>query len=118
MILVVDDESAICEITKTSLESYNYQVITARDGIEAIALYVEHRDQIALVLTDIFMPSMDGLTSIRTLKKINPNIKIIAVSGLAPSDKVNAVYDMGVKAFLCKPFTATQLLQTISAVNS
>lgn len=118
MILVVDDESAICEITKTSLESYNYQVITARDGIEAIALYVQHRDQIALVLTDIFMPSMDGLTSIRTLKKINPNIKIIAVSGLAPSDKVNAVYDMGVNAFLCKPFTATQLLQTISAVNS
>ncbi|TAF07083.1 MAG: response regulator [Nostocales cyanobacterium] len=116
MILVVDDESAICDITKTSLESYNYQVITARDGIEAIALYVENRDQIALVLTDIVMPSMDGLTSIRTLKKINPNVKIIAVSGLAPSDKVNAAYNMGVKAFLCKPYTANQLLQTINTV--
>ncbi|MFM2063615.1 MAG: hypothetical protein RLZZ507_3286 [Cyanobacteriota bacterium] len=117
LILVVDDEAAICDITKTSLESYNYQVITACNGIEAIAVYVEHRDQIALVLTDIVMPSMDGLTSIRTLKKINPNVKIIAVSGLAPSDKVNAAYDMGVKAFLCKPFTATQLLQTINTVN-
>ncbi|MBD2294020.1 response regulator [Anabaena sphaerica FACHB-251] len=117
MILVVDDEAAICDITKTSLESYNYTVITARDGIEAIALYVEHRDKIALVLTDIVMPSMDGLTSIRTLKKINPHVKIIAVSGLAPSDKVNAAYDMGVKAFLCKPYTTTQLLQTISTVN-
>ena len=117
MILVVDDEAAIREITKTSLENHNYQVITARDGIEAIALYVENRDQIALVLTDIFMPSMDGLTSIRTLKKINPSVKIVAVSGLAPSDKISALYDIGVKAFLCKPYTASQLLQTISSVN-
>ncbi|OSO89349.1 hybrid sensor histidine kinase/response regulator [Cylindrospermopsis raciborskii CENA303] len=116
-ILVVDDEPAICEITKASLENYNYRVMTAHDGIEAIALYVEHRDQISLILTDIVMPSMDGLTSIRTLKKINPHLKIIAFSGLAPSDKVNAAYSMGVAAFLCKPFTATQLLQTISAVN-
>jgi len=116
-ILVVDDEPAICEITKASLENYNYRVMTAHDGIEAIALYVEHRDQISLILTDIVMPSMDGLTSIRTLKKINPHLKIIAFSGLAPSDKINAAYNMGVTAFLCKPFTATQLLQTISAVN-
>jgi PAS domain S-box-containing protein len=116
-ILVVDDEPAICEITKASLENYNYRVMTAHDGIEAIALYVEHRDQISLILTDIVMPSMDGLTSIRTLKKINPHLKIIAFSGLAPSDKINAAYSIGVTAFLCKPFTATQLLQTISAVN-
>ncbi|WP_353929267.1 response regulator [Okeanomitos corallinicola TIOX110] len=116
MILVVDDESSICDITKTSLESYNYQVITAHDGMEAIAIYVENMDKIALVLTDIFMPSMDGLTSIRTLRKINPNIKIIAVSGLAPSDKVSAAYNMGVKAFLCKPYTTTQLLETVSKV--
>ncbi|TAE60574.1 MAG: response regulator [Nostocales cyanobacterium] len=117
-ILVVDDEATICEITKTSLESYNYQVITAHDGMEAIALYVENKDKIALVLTDIFMPSMDGLTSICTLKKINPDIKIIAVSGLAPSDKVSSAYNMGVKAFLCKPYTATQLLATVSSVIS
>ncbi|HLO89089.1 MAG TPA: ATP-binding protein, partial [Nostocaceae cyanobacterium] len=61
LILVVDDEAAILEITKASLERHNYQVITACDGIEAIALYVKHREQIALVLTDIVMPSMDGL---------------------------------------------------------
>ncbi|MEA5616963.1 response regulator [Cronbergia sp. UHCC 0137] len=117
LILVVDDEPDICEITKTSLERYNYQVIIARDGIEAIALYVEHRDQISLVLTDIVMPCMDGLTTIRTIQKINPNVKIVAVSGLVTSDKVNAAYDLGVKAFLCKPYTANQLLQTINTVN-
>jgi len=62
LILVVDDEAAIRDITKTSLESHNYKAITASDGIEAIALYAEHRDEISLVLTDMVMPSMDGLT--------------------------------------------------------
>ncbi|WP_016951856.1 response regulator [Anabaena sp. PCC 7108] len=116
LILVVDDEAAICDITKISLENYNYRVITARDGIEAIALYVEHRDEISLVLTDMGMPRMDGLTSIRTMQKINPNVKVIAISGLGTTDKVNAAYGLGVKDFLSKPYTANQLLQSISTV--
>ncbi|PLZ97445.1 hybrid sensor histidine kinase/response regulator [Fischerella thermalis CCMEE 5268] len=118
LILVVDDEDSIRDITKTSLETHNYKAITASDGIEAIALYAEHRDEISVVLTDMLMPSMDGLTTIRTLKKINPNVKIIAVSGLASTEKVNAAADIGVKAFLSKPYTAKQLLQTIGAVKS
>lgn len=118
LILVVDDEPAIRDITKTSLESHNYRAITASDGIEAIALFVENRDEISLVLTDMVMPSMDGITTIRTLQKINPDVKIIAVSGLVSNDKANAAYDMGVKAFLCKPYTACQLLQTINAVKN
>ncbi|MBW4670248.1 MAG: response regulator [Cyanomargarita calcarea GSE-NOS-MK-12-04C] len=117
LILVVDDEDSIRDITKISLESHNYQAITACDGIEAIALYAEYRDKISLVLTDMAMPSMDGLTTIRTLKKINPAVKIIAVSGLASTDKINAANDIGIKAFLSKPFTAKQLLQTISTVS-
>ncbi|MBD2505209.1 hybrid sensor histidine kinase/response regulator [Anabaena azotica] len=117
LILVVDDEDAIRDITKTSLEAHNYQAITASDGIEAIALYAEHRDTISLVLTDIVMPSMDGLTTIRTLQKINPDVKIIAVSGLATHDKVNTVYNMGIQAFLPKPYTANQLLEAISTVK-
>ncbi|BAZ49715.1 multi-sensor hybrid histidine kinase [Nostoc sp. NIES-4103] len=118
LILVVDDEAAILDITKTSLENHNYKAITARDGIEAIALYAEHRDEISLVLTDMVMPSMDGITTIRTLRKINPDVKIIAVSGLATNDKVNAAYDVGIKAFLSKPYTTNQLLQTINTVTN
>ncbi len=64
VILVVDDETAIYDITKTALGKYNYQVMTAHNGIEAIALYVEFQNEISLVLTDIVMPSMDGLTTI------------------------------------------------------
>ncbi|NEU73861.1 response regulator [Hassallia byssoidea VB512170] len=118
LVLIVDDEPSIREITKTSLEAYNYKAITASDGIEAIALYAEYRDKISIVLTDMLMPSMDGITTIRTLYKINPNVKIIVISGLATSDKMNAAYDLGIKAFLSKPYTAKQLLETINTVKN
>lgn len=116
LILVVDDESAICEVTKTSLLTYNYEVLTASDGIEAIALYAQHKHEISLVLMDMMMPSMDGPTTIRTLQKLNPQVKIIAVSGLDSSDKVNAAISAGAKAFLSKPYTAQELLKIINSV--
>lgn len=117
VILVVDDEDSIRDITKTSLEIHNYKALTACDGVEAIAIYAEHREQISVVLTDMVMPTMDGVTTIRTLKKINPDVKIIAVSGLANGDKLNLINQMGVQAFLPKPYTATELLQTIGTVK-
>lgn len=115
LILVVDDEVAICETTKTTLETYNYKVLTASDGIEAVAVYVQH-SEISVVLIDMMMPSMDGPTTIRTLQKINPLVKIIAVSGLASSDKLTAAAATGVKTFLSKPYTAKELLKTINGV--
>ena len=118
LILVVDDEAAIREITKESLETYAYKVLSASDGIEAIALYAQHRQQIALVLVDMMMPSMDGATTIRLLQKMNPNIKIIAVSGLMSNYKFDQVEDIGIKAFLSKPYTAKELFNTIKLVIS
>ncbi len=116
-ILVVDDEAAIRDITKTTLETYNYLALTANDGIEAIAVYAEHQGEISIVLTDMVMPFMDGLTTIRTLRKINPDVKIIAVSGLSSQEKFSAA-DVHVHAFLSKPYTAKELLQTINEVKN
>lgn len=113
LILVVDDEVAIREITKISLESHNYKVLTASDGIEAIALYVQHRHQISTVLVDLIMPSMDGFTTIRTLQKLNPQVKVIAMSGLASNAQVTASLGSGVKTFLSKPYTTGELLKAI-----
>jgi two-component system, cell cycle sensor histidine kinase and response regulator CckA len=118
LILVIDDEPSIRDITKTSLENSNYKAIIASDGIEAIALYAQHQEKICIVLTDMVMPFMDGITTIRTLQKINPTVKIIAVSGLISHDKVNAATEIGVKAFLSKPYTTKQLLQTIGNVKN
>ncbi|WP_238360588.1 GAF domain-containing hybrid sensor histidine kinase/response regulator [Iningainema tapete] len=116
LILVVDDELSIREITKISLLINNYQVLTASDGIEAIALYAQHKAKISLVLMDMMMPEMDGQTTIRTLQKINPQIKIIATSGLASNDRIAQAAGVGVKAFLSKPYTAPELLKTLSSV--
>ncbi|HEY9833281.1 MAG TPA: PAS domain S-box protein [Stenomitos sp.] len=118
LILVVDDEAAIRETSKTSLEAYNYRVLTANDGIDAIALYAQHQQEISLVLIDMMMPLMDGSTTIRTLKKINPHIKIIAVSGLVPSTRLTESKNSGAQAFLAKPYTTTDLLKTINEVIS
>jgi PAS domain S-box-containing protein len=116
LILVVDDEAAICEVTKTSLESYGYRVITARDGIEAIALYAHHKEEISVVLIDIMMPAMDGITTIRTIQKIKPQAKIIAASGFISVDKVADVARSGVKRFLAKPYSTEQLLKTLHII--
>jgi signal transduction histidine kinase/ActR/RegA family two-component response regulator len=118
LILVVDDEAAIRDITKTSLETYNYRALTASDGIEAIALYAEHRQEISVVLTDMMMPSMDGATTIRTLRKIEPHVKIVAVSGLVSKEKLAQVASIGVKTFLPKPYTTKELLTTLHEVLS
>ncbi|MBF2063958.1 MAG: PAS domain S-box protein [Calothrix sp. C42_A2020_038] len=116
LILVVDDEPTIREITKTSLETYNYQVITASDGIEAIALFAQYKDKIKAAIVDIMMPNMDGSTTISTLLRMNPLLPIVAVSGLATSEQVNFDKNVQIFAFLSKPYTAQELFSTLYRV--
>ncbi|MEH2080536.1 MAG: response regulator [Nostoc sp.] len=118
LILVVDDEAAIQEIAITSLEAYNYKILVASDGIEAIALYAQNKDKISAVLMDIMLPSLDGLTAIRTLQKINPQVRIIASSGLMSDNKLSAVAAIGVNTFLSKPYTVNELLLSLQKVLS
>ncbi|MEH1788686.1 response regulator [Nostoc sp.] len=118
LILVVDDEIAIQEITRTSLEAHNYKILIASDGIEAIALYAQNRDKISAVLMDIMLPSLDGLTAIRTLRKINPQVKIIASSGLMSDNKLSVLAAIGINTFLSKPYTINELLLSLQKVLS
>jgi CheY-like chemotaxis protein len=118
LILVVDDEPAIQEITRASLETHNYNTLIASDGIEAIALYAQNRNKISAVLMDMMLPSLDGLTAIRTLQKINPEVKIIATSGLMSSSKLTEASAVGIKTFLSKPYTVKELLLTLQKVLS
>ncbi len=113
LILTVDDEASIREITKISLEAFNYQVITAKDGIEALALFAQQHQEIRFVLLDLMMPSLDSATIIRTLQAINPQVQIISMSGLSSNEPLASNISKNVKAFLAKPFTAQDLLQTI-----
>jgi CheY-like chemotaxis protein len=116
VVLVVDDEASIREITKGTLETYGYKVLTAGDGTEALAIYAEHRDAVALVLTDMMMPYMDGPSTIRALQKMNPNIKIIAATGLSANAKTSDGSALNVQKFLSKPYSAESLLIAIAEV--
>jgi two-component system, cell cycle sensor histidine kinase and response regulator CckA len=113
-ILVVDDETEILETTKISLEAYNYNVLTANDGIEAISLCAQYKQKITVALVDMMMPSMDGLTTIQTLQKINPQLKAIAISGFVSNDKLKEA--SSIKNSIAKPYTIQELLQTLQTV--
>ncbi|MEO6390335.1 MAG: PAS domain S-box protein [Pyrinomonadaceae bacterium] len=116
LILVVDDEESIREITKGTLETFGYQVRLAADGTEALALYAEYRNDVAVVLTDMMMPFMDGPSTIRALRKLNPKVKIIAASGLTGNSRTAEVSSLEVEAFLPKPYTAERLLTTLASI--
>ncbi|MBD2507947.1 response regulator [Nostoc muscorum FACHB-395] len=116
LILVVDDEDSIREVTQTWLEKNAYKVIVASDGIDAIALYTEYQQEISVVLVDMMMPNMDGPTTINVLKKINPEIKIIGVSGLASNHEIIKILGNSVKTLLSKPYTSSDLLRNLQMV--
>lgn len=114
LILIVDDEASIREITQTSLENYNYRTILASDGLEALDLYRENQQEISVVLMDMMMPNLDGVSAMRALQEINPGVKIIATSGLLANRKL--ALDANVKTFLLKPYKIAQLLEMLTEI--
>ncbi len=110
-ILIVDDEAAILEITKETLESYGYKVVTAVNGREAVHVYSQMKDKIDCALIDNMMPHMDGPTTILELQKINPAIRIISVSG-SSADEIEGDR-RSIRAFLTKPYSLADLLNVL-----
>lgn len=117
-VLLVDDEAGFREITQVTLEKYGYRVVTACDGSEGMTLYMRHRQEIQLVLTDIVMPVMDGAALIRSLHKMGAQVRFLAVSGLVEREKVMvATAAPGVQVdFLAKPFATEKLLTLVREV--
>ncbi len=116
LILVVDDEPSVQEIARVTLETYGYRVMTAGDGAEAIALYAQYLPDVKAVVLDMMMPIMDGPSCIKALRKVDPDTRIIAVSGLKEHGRFGDVASTDVHAFLSKPFTAEALLRTLHKV--
>jgi signal transduction histidine kinase/CheY-like chemotaxis protein len=114
LILIIDDEAAIREIAKETLQAHGYNAITASDGAEGIALFAENKKDIKVVITDIMMPVMDGTAAIIALKRISPDVKIIAASGLTAKGQIMSPSDPNVQAFLTKPYTAEKLFKTLA----
>jgi PAS domain S-box-containing protein len=112
LILVVDDEEAIRVIAQRTLEAAGYRVMVACDGAEALALYATHHTNIALVLTDMSMPVMDGAALIARLEAMNPQVRIIRSSGLLSAVDANGGSDAA-QHFIPKPYTAAVMLRTM-----
>jgi CheY-like chemotaxis protein len=115
-ILVVDDEASILIVTGQTLQAFGYRVMTATDGAEAVTIFAQKKHEIALVLTDMMMPIMDGPATIRALRKIDPVIKIVAASGLHANAEVGRFSGIGINRFLAKPYTAETLLKALRSV--
>jgi nitrogen-specific signal transduction histidine kinase/CheY-like chemotaxis protein len=115
-VLVVDDEASILIVTSQTLQAFGYRVVTATDGAEALSTYVQHRDEIAVVLTDMMMPIMGGAAMIQALLRINPAVKIIAASGLPSNSGEAKTFGIDIKHFLAKPYTAETLLTSVRMI--
>jgi PAS domain S-box-containing protein len=115
LILVVDDERAIREIAREALETFGYRVMTGSDGTEALALFAKHSDDVRCVITDMMMPFLDGVGTIRALRKLAPDLRIIATSGLRDDAKSSEAAKLGVVKFLQKPYTTEALLKILAS---
>ncbi len=108
LVLVVDDEAFILEATQATLEDAGYRVLTAASGQDALDVCAAHPGEVAAVITDLVMPEMSGLATIRALRSAYPHLPIIAASGVADGQAQEAL-DAGARRFLSKPFTAEAL---------
>jgi CheY-like chemotaxis protein len=108
-VLFVDDEEAIREVGEELLQAMGYSVLLARDGKEAIELYERNGDNIDIVLLDIVMPHMGGSEVYEKMKEINPNIKVLLLSGYSIDGEATDILDRGCDGFIQKPFTMKEL---------
>lgn len=115
LILVVDDEALIREVTRQILEAYGYRVELAANGEEGVAQYARLRGDVALVLTDMMMPVMDGAALIAAIHALDPAARIIAVSGLTVDPGLPPEANV---RHLTKPYSRQELLQAIQSMIS
>ncbi|RMG54104.1 MAG: response regulator [Acidobacteria bacterium] len=116
-ILLVEDEPTVLELARAALEHYGYQVLTAQNGVEAIATYRDHGSEIALVILDVVMPKLGGRETFRELQRIDPGVKAILASGYDTSESlVNELLQSGVCGLVRKPYQIQELAQAVRQV--
>ncbi len=110
LVLIADDEQLIRDITRDTLERHGYRTVLAGDGVEALSVYLQHKDEVRLVVLDMIMPYMDGPSTLRALEKVDPDVKIVAVSGSTDKFKAAETASRKPLRFLPKPYTTDSLL--------
>jgi signal transduction histidine kinase len=114
-VLVIDDEQSIRVVTEALLNAAGYRAVLAADGVAGIEAYRLHHDQICAVLTDMMMPGMQGTQVIAELRKIDPEVAVVAMSGIV-NDSTDLKEEPGRLKFLQKPMTGMALVNAVQAV--
>ncbi|MCC5838680.1 MAG: response regulator [Opitutales bacterium] len=117
-VLVVDDEASVRQITKQTLEAFGYRVLLASDGADGVSAFASRKSDVKVVLADLTMPVMDGLSMIRVVRRLNPEIPIIVASGVSEEERKGEALAAGLDHFIPKPYTANSLLCMIHRVLS
>ena len=115
-ILMVDDEANILEMAMSLLNDANYRVIAASNAKDAIELYEKHRDEIRLVLLDLIMPEIGGKQCLEALRNMDPNVKVIVLTGYTKRGMTQELKEAGARDFILKPFDTPQLLEKIRKI--
>jgi PAS domain S-box-containing protein len=115
-ILLVDDEDITVEVGEEILIELGYTVITARNGLEALAAYKENAQKIDMVILDMIMPDMGGGKTYDELKKINPDIRVLLSSGYSISGEASEILARGCNDFIQKPFNMKQLSEKMRGI--
>ena len=115
-ILLIDDEDVVRDLGKDLLEQKGYKVLQAGDGEEGISVYQTNRDKIDLVLLDMIMPNKNGSEVFYELVKMNPDVKVIIVSGFSLDNQARQLLNDGAFTFIEKPYQANKLLLAIREV--
>lgn len=113
MILLVDDDEILLEVTREILETAGYRVLTATGGRQALELFEAWRDEIDLVMLDMIMPGIGGGETFRELKKLDPGVSVIIISGYSLPDEVRELLAQGCKGFLQKPVLVHEMFRKI-----
>jgi len=116
MILMIDDEEEILNMTKLQLENFGYKVLIANDGDTAVEIYKKKKNDIDLVLLDVIMPNKTAKDTYKDLKEINPDVKILLISGLGQYGKATEILNIGANDFIQKPFKMHELTKHIYKV--
>jgi PAS domain S-box-containing protein len=116
LVLIVDDEEAVRSVTKQILETNGYRTLVATRGTEAVACYLARGYEISVVLTYLHIPDMGGVEAIAVLRQINPEVKIIVATGAGSALGAPSPSEMGVQAYIKKPFEVGHLLDILQKV--
>ncbi|NWJ40720.1 MAG: CHASE domain-containing protein [Geothrix sp.] len=112
-ILVVDDEEAVRLVARDMVRSMGFEVVTAEDGVQALARFREASGRICAVLMDLTMPHMDGLETFRELRRLDPGCRVVLTSGYNEQEAIQDFLGKGLAAFVQKPFLRDDLLKAL-----